>query len=119
VPTINHLVESGSEKIVSRHQNFLQFLSGFYGHYFNSSGMLGGNFPLKIFCLHAFQDFCRADCVSPPRSPAAKNPIPGNALRLLFSRQQSGQFICYKTGQFYLLPTQSCVTDNKDFAPKN
>ena len=58
---VNHLIESGSKKIVGRHQNFLQFLSGFYGHYFNFSGISRGGFPAKTFCLSAFQGFCRAD----------------------------------------------------------
>ena len=58
---VNHLIESGSKKIVGRHQNFVQFLSGFYGHYFNFSGISRGGFPAKTFCLSAFQGFCRAD----------------------------------------------------------
>jgi len=61
VAEINHLIESGAEKVVSRHQNFPQFLSGFYGYYFIFSGISGGKFPAKTFCLYVFLAFFRAD----------------------------------------------------------
>ncbi len=84
---VNHLIESGSKKIVGRHQNFLQFLSGFYGHYFNFSGISRGGFPAKTFCLSAFQGFCRADYVAkaegialPAGDKAAFTELLGQAL---------------------------------------
>jgi hypothetical protein len=58
---INHLIESGAEKIVGGHQNFPQFLSGFHAHYFNFSGIPWGEFPVKTFCPWASLVFCRAD----------------------------------------------------------
>jgi len=61
VPEINHLIESGTEKIVGDHQNFPQFLSGFHGYYFNFSGICWGEFPAQTFCLCALPNFCRAD----------------------------------------------------------
>ena len=60
---INHLIESGAEKIVGGHQNFPQFLSGFHAHYFNFSGIPWGEFPVKTFCPWASLAFCRADYV--------------------------------------------------------
>lgn len=45
---INHLIESGAEKIVGSHQNFPQFLSGFHDQYFNFSGISWGDFPAQI-----------------------------------------------------------------------
>jgi hypothetical protein len=47
---INHLIESGAEKIVGSHQNFPQFLSGFHRHYFNFSGIPWGRFPVQTIC---------------------------------------------------------------------
>jgi len=64
---INHLIESGAEKIVGSHQNFPQFLSGFYGQYFNFSGISWGGFLAEIACSFAFRVFCRADQIDARR----------------------------------------------------
>jgi len=61
VSEINYLIKSGAEKVVGDHQNFPQFLSGFYDYYFNFSEISRDKFPIKTFCLLAFPAFCRAD----------------------------------------------------------
>jgi hypothetical protein len=47
VAQVNHLIESGAEKIVGDHQNFPQFLSGFHVYYFNFSEISRVNFRRK------------------------------------------------------------------------
>jgi len=47
VAQVNHLIESGAEKIVGDRQNFPQFLSGFHVYYFNFSEISRVNFRRK------------------------------------------------------------------------
>jgi hypothetical protein len=63
VAQVNHLIESGAEKIVGDHQNFPQFLSGFHVYYFNFSEISACEFPVKPFCSCALPRFFRADAV--------------------------------------------------------
>ena len=51
-------------------------------------------------------------CVSPPRPPEGRKPVPGYALHRFPPLGQSGQFICYKSGQFYLLLTDKVAKQN-------
>jgi hypothetical protein len=46
----------------------------------------------------------------PPRSPFGGKTAPGYALRVFPAEAKSGQFICYKSGHFYLLLTQENKT---------
>jgi hypothetical protein len=50
--------------------------------------------------------------VGPPRPPGAGKSVPGYALHRFPRPAQSGQFICYRTGQIYLMPT--CKLRNCD-----
>jgi len=88
VAQVNHLVESGAEKIVGGHQNFPQFLSGFYGHYFNFSGISWDNFLARTSCLPAFQAFCRGDyCSDEHTNDNLANALGRTVLRRELRRQ--------------------------------
>jgi hypothetical protein len=102
---VNHLIQSGTEKIVSHRVSPGQFLSGFYYFYFNSAGFNQGHF-LAIALSVLVSGFCMADFIVLPAGNLKKTaPSKSGTITHQITMRYTGRAIvhvvsfgCYFTG---------------------